>query len=76
MDKNDQDNKKAVVKVPLWCASLIGALVIAIIVAFLYLQFIRYSLVSQAIDLKDTTTSALLLSPEIATGLVKIFALL
>lgn len=69
-------NKKATIKVPFWCAVLTGSLVIMLVIAILYLQYVRYGLVSKAIDAKDVTSSALLLSPEIATGLVRIFGVL
>lgn len=75
MDKKEE-NKKATIKVPFWCAVLTGSLVIMLIIAILYLQYVRYGLVSKAIDANDVTSSALLLSPEIATGLVRIFGVL
>ena len=47
---------------------------IVLISALLYLTYFRYTLVSKSIDLKDTTTSALLLSPEIAYGLATVMS--
>lgn len=64
---------KQIVRIPVWFASLMLLLTLAVLFAALYLQFTRYRLVARAIDMRDATTSALLLSPEIATGLVKLF---
>ena len=71
-DTEEKPIHKKEIKVPFWCAILGVILVVLLITAILYLQYVRYSLVAKAIDLKDTTTSALLLSPEIATGIVKL----
>lgn len=69
--QNDQKNKK-VIQIPTWVASTILCIFFALILIILYLQLIRYKLVSKTIDAKDTITSALLLSPEIATGLARL----
>lgn len=65
--QEDKD-KKASSQMTFWTI----ALVTVIIIGVLYFTYIRYSLVSKTIDTKDTLTGALLLSPEIATGIVSI----
>lgn len=73
MEEEQQLNQqKKVVYVPAWFASAMLLLTVFVLMIALYLQFTRYKLVSKAIDMRDTATGALLLSPEIATGLAKL----
>jgi len=72
-----EDNKSEQIsqfnKLPSWFVSLTMVLVFIVIAAIIYLQFIRYYLVGMSINKSDLATSALLLSPEIATGISTIF---
>jgi hypothetical protein len=65
----EEQNQTETYKIPGWAAS--AGLLIAVItlLVFLYITMFRYSLVGKAIDMGDTTSSALLLTPEIATGI-------
>ncbi len=56
-------------KLPRWFVVLTMILTFLVIAAIIYLQFIRYYLVGVSINKSDLATSALLLSPEIATGI-------
>lgn len=67
----EEEQNKKVVKVPGWFAISTLCIFFIVILIILYLTFIRYSLVSKSIDKSDVTTSALLLSPEIAAGLAR-----
>lgn len=71
MEEQEHKNKKLVV-VPSWFTSSVMCVIFALLLIIIYLYIIRYKLVSKAIDMRDTPTSALLLSPEIAFGLAKL----
>jgi hypothetical protein len=64
----EQKNKK-IIQIPGWTASLALCIVFVIFLVILYLTFIRFKLVSGAIDNNSPMTSAILLSPELAYGL-------
>lgn len=65
------DQKKQTIKVPMWLSIIILLLTIIVIAAAIYLQFFRYSMVAQSIRLGNNTSTALLLSPEIAFSVSK-----
>ena len=77
MDTEDRKSESEQIaqfnKLPAWFVTLTMILVFIIIAAIIYLQFIRYYLVGLSISKSDLATSALLLSPEIATGISTIF---
>lgn len=68
MNIYDERNKETI-KVPTWLVMTILSIFLAIAIVVLYLQFIRYALVGQSINNGDTTSSALLLSPELGLGI-------
>jgi len=68
---NEDSNKKYVL--PNWAASLMLVLAIVIVIMAIYFQFTRYQLVGRSLQLGDTASTALLLTPEISHGIVKIF---
>lgn len=55
-------------KIPGWAASAGLCVAVLTLLVFLYITVFRYSLVGKAITMGDTTSSALLLTPEIASG--------
>lgn len=59
-------------KIPTWVLVAGVLITIILLLAIVYLTFIRYKLVGFSIEKGDSTTSALLLSPEIAAGLARI----
>ena len=63
---NNQRNDQ---KVPRWLTVGMMSGVLAIILIILYLQFVRYMLVGQSLQLGNNTGTALLLSPEISMGI-------
>ena len=67
----EEEQNKKIVKIPGWMALSTLCVFFIIALFILYLTFIRYNLVSKSIDKSDVTTSALLLSPEIAAGLAR-----
>jgi hypothetical protein len=68
MDPQEQQDKQVCVTVP-W-RKLVGvAIFIVLLLIIVYLMYMRYSLVSDSIRHSDSSTSVLLLSPEIAYGL-------
>jgi len=71
MDLYDEQ-KKENIKVPTWLVMSLLSIFLAIAIVVLYLQFIRYALVGKSIDKGDTTSTALLLSPEITYGLAQL----
>ena len=71
MDLYDEQ-KKENIKVPTWLVMSLLSIFLAIAIVVLYLQFIRYALVGKSIDKCDTTSTALLLSPEITFGLAQL----
>ncbi|ARF11484.1 hypothetical protein Klosneuvirus_1_341 [Klosneuvirus KNV1] len=71
MDLYDEQ-KKENIKVPTWLVMSLLSIFLAIAIVVLYLQFIRYALVGKSIDKGDTTSTALLLSPEITFGLAQL----
>ena len=52
-----------------WAGMIALIIVVAIIFVILYLQFVRYMLVGQSLQLGDKTSTALLLSPEISMSI-------
>jgi hypothetical protein len=71
MEQEQRNNQKP--KMPWYITIFTVIIVLLIVVAVIYLNFFRYSLVGKSIDLGDTTSAALLLSPELAFSLAKIF---
>lgn len=74
-NQNNQNLQKKIV-VPRWVTLLMFIIAVAFIFVILYLQFTRYKLVGQSLDLKDTLSTGMLLSPEISFGLVNIIGAL
>lgn len=79
MNNQDQDNQDQLISVHKYKFSKtqVFSFVLFFIIllsALLYLTYFRYMLVSKSLDLHDTTTSALLLSPEIAYGLATVLS--
>lgn len=72
MDIYDEQ-KKETIKIPTWLVMSMLSIFLAIAIVILYLQFVRYALVSKTIDKGDATSTALLLSPEITYGLARLF---
>lgn len=72
MNKNNQEEKQTIT-LPSWLVLSILCIFLAIIIVVLYLQFVRYALVAKSIDKGDSTTSALLLTPEITAGIARLF---
>lgn len=72
MNKNNQEDQKTI-KLPSWLVLSLLCIFLAIIIVVLYLQFVRYALVAKSIDKGDSTTTALLLTPEITTGIARLF---
>lgn len=71
MEQEQRNNQKA--KTPGWVMFFAIVITLFVLAAVIYLQFFRYSLVGKSIDLGDTTSAALLLSPELAFSLAKVF---
>jgi hypothetical protein len=69
MGKINKEEK--VVQVPTWFALLMLCLFVCMLFVVFYLQLVRYKLVEHAIDTKNTAASALLLTPEITSSLLK-----
>lgn len=63
------NNQRNVQKVPGWLTIGMMCGVLVIILIILYLQFVRYMLVGQSLQLGNNTSTALLLSPEISMGI-------
>lgn len=72
MNKQHQEDQKTI-KMPSWLVLSLLCIFLAIIIVVLYLQFVRYALVAKSIDKGDSTTTALLLTPEITTGIARLF---
>ncbi|QKF94195.1 hypothetical protein QKU48_gp0737 [Fadolivirus algeromassiliense] len=71
MNPREEDQKT--IKMPSWLVLSLLCIFLAIIIVVLYLQFVRYALVAKSIDKGDSTTTALLLTPEITTGIARLF---
>lgn len=71
MVEEENNNKKKIV-MPSWFASAVLFVTVIILILILYLQFVRYSLVLKSLELGDTGSTALLLTPEISTGITQI----
>ena len=56
-------------QLPRWLTIGMMCGVFAIILIILYLQFVRYMLVGQSLQLGNNTGTALLLTPEISMGI-------
>jgi len=59
---------------PLWLTLLLLSITLVVILCIFYLNFIRYRLVAKSINQGNDTIGALLLSPEIFTGLSSLIA--
>jgi len=66
-----KDKKKST---PLWLTLLLLSITLVIILCIFYLNFYRYRLVAKSINQGNDTIGALLLSPEIFTGLSSLMA--
>jgi hypothetical protein len=71
-----QENKDKVVVLPKWMTQGMMLLAIVLVIAVIYLQLVRYKLVGQSITAHDTSSTAMLLSPELSFGLTNIIAAL
>lgn len=71
MDIYDEQRKE-VTKVPTWLVMSLLSIFLAIAIVVLYLQFVRYALVGKSIDKGDISSTAMLLSPEMAFGLAQL----
>ncbi len=77
MHQQEEETKSQpfkVTRVPGWLLASTFAFIVVIVIVVLYIQFTRYKLVGASLLKGDTVTSALLLSPEIATGLSAILS--
>ena len=70
--EQEQDKNKKTIKIPGWAAVGGVCLFFIIVLIILYLTFVRYNLLAKSINHSDVTTSAMLLSPEIAFGLAQL----
>lgn len=70
--KSEQEDKQTII-LPSWLILSLLCIFLAIIIVVLYLQFVRYALVAKSIEKGDTTTSALLLTPELTMGIARLF---
>jgi len=66
------EQQKETIKVPTWLVMSLLSIFLAIAIVVLYLQFVRYALVGKSIDKGDVTSTAMLLSPEMAFGLAQL----
>ena len=69
MINQEEEKRKQAVVLPTWVMSLTMLITVVVIIAIILLQFTRYRLVGQSIQKGDLTSSTLLLSPEISTGI-------
>lgn len=73
MADNNENKQKQVVKLPTWLFILMLCMFFVLTLVLLNLRFFRYGLVGKALDKDDLTSTALLLSPEITSGLAQLF---
>ena len=72
---NSRNNKKKqMVILPTWVTSIIMLLTVVLIAFVIYVQLVRYELVGEAIEAGDTTSTAMLMSPELSIGISTIIA--
>jgi len=70
-DKSKRSNQ--IIKIPGWLIVSILCVIVAILFVVLYINVLRYSLVAKSIQSGDSITTALLLTPEITTGIARLF---
>lgn len=56
-------------QMPKWLISVACCVFLAVLLVFLYINILRYFAVFKSVENRDTTSTALLLSPEIATSI-------
>jgi len=71
MSNQDKEEEKPVM-MPSWFMLSMLCIFIAVVIVVLYLQLVRYALVARSIDKGAATTSALLLTPEIAMSIASL----
>lgn len=59
-------------QLPKWIISVACCVFLAVLLVFLYINILRYFAVFKSVENRDTTSTALLLSPEIATSISSI----
>lgn len=59
-------------QMPKWLMSVACCVFLAVLIVFLYINILRYFAVFKSVENRDTTSTALLLSPEIATSISSI----
>ena len=73
----DQENKSKksnqIIRIPSWLIMSMLCVIVASLFVVLYINIIRYSLVAKSIQSGDSVTTALLLTPEITTGIARLF---
>ena len=65
----EEQQKMKSYKVPGWAAFSGFIVVSLVLIIFLYITIFRYILVDRAIKIGDKTSAALLLTPELTTGI-------
>lgn len=73
MQQENKQRNPQIVKIPSWLILSMLCIFIAVIMVVLYINVLRYSLVAKAMESGDSTTTALLLTPEITTGIARLF---
>ena len=73
MSNSSDQSKQSQIIMPKWAIFIGIFMFIMILAAVLYFQFERYNLIGKAISKGDTTTAALLFSPELSSGLSTLF---
>ena len=61
------------VKIPTWLFIMMLCMFFILTLILLNLRFFRYGLIGKSLDRGDITSTALLLTPEITTGLARLF---
>lgn len=68
----EMQNEQRRNNVPNWVTVAAMCVVLAIILIVLYLQFVRYMLVGESLQLGNNISTALLLSPEISMSIASL----
>jgi len=73
MEQENKPKHTQVIKIPSWLALSMLCVIVASLFVILYINIIRYSLIAKSIQSGDSITTALLLTPEITTGIARLF---